>query len=293
MNTRINNIAAKKLLWLAIGLVLLVNAFILGKVYVNRSEVIAQLQLSERELQLPNNYGFTKEDSSARVSLQWTTSNTEPIDINMNQWRWQYDRRLPLNDAHFLSFQFPDCAQKTRLRQKRSAWVLLELNGQSYAEDVAQVEQYHALIMGLTPAQNTEWSEKELSEKRKKADDFLTAAKTENSRLFVIDAAAERGLLETAQRKRQTTANSQLLIVPAELRAGHYRCDNNEKRTTEVLIDNLAVGSLYIPKYFAQNFPQNSDAKLKAKFTAEISYGRLFEPWVSGFISTTEKKQLF
>lgn len=281
MNAHINNMATNKLLWLAVGLVLLVNALILGKVYENRSEVIARLQLSERELQLPYNYGFTKEDSSASVSLHWTTPNTEPIDFNMNQWRWQYNRRLQLSDANFSSFQFPDCAQETRLLQKRSAWVLLEFNGQSYAEYVAQVEQHHALIMGLTPASNTEWSEKELSEKRKEADDFLTAAKAANSRLFVIDAAAERELLETAQREHQTTANSQLLIVPAELRAGYYRCDSKEERTTEIIIDNLAVESLHIAKNLAQDFPQDSDAKLKTKFTAEISYGRLFEPWVS------------
>lgn len=281
MNERINTIAAKKLLWLAVSLVLLVNAFILSKVYWNRSEVSARLQLSERELQLPFNYGFTKEDSSARVSLHWTTPSTEPIDIDMNQWRWQYNRRLQLNSAHFSSFQFPDCAQERRLLQKRSAWVLLEFNGRSYAEYVEQAEQYHALIMGLTPATNTEWSEKELSAKRKQADDFLAAAKADNSRLFVIDAAAEREMLEAVQRHHQTIADSQLLIVPAELRAGYYRCDSKEQRTTEIIIDSLTVESLHIPKNFAQGFPQVDDAKQKKKFIAEISYGRLFEPWIS------------
>ncbi len=286
MNTAINKIAAKKILWLAVGFVLLINGFILGKAYVNRSQVVAQLQLSERELQLPPNYGFSKEDSSARVSLQWTTPNTEPIDITMNQWRWQYDRRLQLSNTHFLSFQFPDCAQKTRLRQKRSAWALLEFNGQSYAEYVAQIEQYHRLIMGLAPTQNTELSEKELAQKRKDADDFLTAAKKTHSRLFVVDAASERGLLEAAQRKHLTTANSQLFIVPAELRASGYRCDKNDERTTEVSIENLAVESLYIPRHFVHHFPQDHDAQRKSKFTIEISYGRFFEPWVSDFTST-------
>lgn len=281
MNAPMKNMTAKKLLWLAIGLVLLVNAFILSKVYWNRSEVIARLQLSERELQLPFNYGFTKEDSSARVSLHWTTPSSEPIDIDMNQWRWQYNRRLQLSSAHFSSFQFPDCAQETRLRQKRSAWVLLELNGQSYVDYVTQAEQYHALIMGLTPATNTEWSEKELSEKRKQADDFLAAAKADNSRLFVIDAAAERELLETVRREYQAIPNSQVLIVPAELRAGYYRCDSKEQRTTEIIIDSLAVESLHIPRNLAQGFPQDGDAKRKATFTAEIFYGRLFEPWIN------------
>lgn len=281
MNASINNSAAKKLLWLAVGLVLLVNAFILGKVYVNRSEVIAQLTLSERELRLPYNYGFTKEDSSARVSMNWTTPINQPINVDMNQWRWQYNRRLQLNSTHFSSFQFPDCAEKTRLLQKRGGWVLLEFNGRSYTDYIAQAEQYHALIIGLTPATNTEWSEKELFEKRKQADAFLAAAKTDDSRLFIIDAAAERDLLEVAQREYQTMPDSQVLIVPAELRAGYYRCDDKEKRSTEIIIDSLAVESLHIPKNFAQDFLQNGEAKQKSKFTAQIFYGRLFEPWIS------------
>jgi hypothetical protein len=291
MNTRINIIAAKKLLWLAVGLVLLVNAFILGQVYMNRSGVIAQLQLSERELQFPRNYGFSKEDSSLRVDLHWTTPVTEPTDMNLNGWRWRHNRQLQLNDANFLSFQFPDCTQKTRM-QERSAWVLLEFNGQSYTDYVVQVERYHALTMGLTPAQNAGKSEKELVAKRKDATEFLTEAKTESSRLFVIDAAADRGLLETAVRNRQSTDNSQLFILPAELRALYYRCNKSEKRTTEVIIDKLAVESLYIPNYLSQHFPKDRDARRKAKFTMEVSYGRFFEPWVSGFISTTEKKHV-
>jgi hypothetical protein len=136
--------------------------------------------------------------------------------------------------------------------------------------------------MGLTPGQNTEWSEKELVEKQKEADNFLTESKTASSRLFVVDAAAERELLETVKRERQTLTNNKLFIVPAELRAGYYRCDKNEKRTTEVVIENLAVESLYIPTHFSQNFPKDNAAKRKEKFTVEISYGRSFEPWVSG-----------
>lgn len=281
MNTKAKTFAAKKLLWLAVGTVLLVNAVILGKVYLNRSEVSAQLHLSERELQLPYNYGFAKEDSSARVNLRWTTPNTEPIDIEMNSWRWQYDRRLQLSDAHFASFKFPTCAQKTRLRQKQMAWVLLEFNGPGYADYVAQVEQHHALIMGLKPETNSELSAEQLQDKRKEVSDFLADAKTSSPRLFVIDAAAERDLLEAAVRAHPENSTSKLLIVPAEVRASYYRCDEPKAKTTEIQIENLAVESLYIPKHLAQGFPQDGAAKAKAKFIAEIHYGRLHEPWIN------------
>lgn len=281
MKTIAATFTSKKLVWLAVGCILLVNAFMLGKVYINRSAVIAQLELSERELQLPYNYGFTKEDSSARVSLRWATPNTEPINIELNHWRWQHDRSLQLSAAHFVSFQFPVCTQKTRFRQKQSGWVLLEFNGKSYTDYVAQVEQYHQLIMGLTATANGELAEKELAEKRKSATEFLTAAQTTNSRLFLIDAAAERELLEAVQRERQSSSTGNLVIVPAEVRADFYRCDNNEKRTTEVVIDSLAVESLYIPNRLASDFPSDDHRRPTVKFTALVNYGRLYEPWIS------------
>lgn len=281
MKTIAATFTSKKLVWLAVGCILLVNAFILGKVYINRSAVIAQLELSERELQLPYNYGFSKEDSSARVSLRWATPNTEPINIELNHWRWQHDRSLQLSAAHFASFQFHACTQKTRLHQKQSGWVLMEFNGKSYTDYVAQVEQYHQLIMGLTATANGELAEKELAEKRKDATEFFTAAQTTNSRLFLIDAAAERELLEAVQRERQSANSGQLIIVPAELRAGYYRCDNNEKRTTEVIVDNLAVESLYIPNRLATDFPSDNNMRPTVKFSALVNYGRLHEPWIS------------
>ncbi len=265
------------LLWLAVGCILLVNAFILGKVYVNRSAVTAELSLSERELQLPYNYGLAKEDSSVRLSLRWSTPSTEPIGVDMDNWRWQYNHQLQLSAAHFASFQFPDCTRKTSLRQKRRAWVLVEFNGQSYADYVAQVEQYHQLVMGLVPAANTDLEEDALARKRKEATEFLASATGSSSRLYVIDAAAERELLMAAQHERATTTKGQLLIVPAELRAGYYRCDKAEKRTTEVVIDKLAVDSFYIPKQAAQGFSPVG----ATKFNAEIRYGRLYEPWVN------------
>lgn len=275
------NNKTRPLLWLAVGCILLVNAFILGKVYVNRSAVTAQLELSERELQFPYNYGFAKEDSSARVNLRWATPNHKPITIELNQWRWHYDRSLSLSAAHFASFTFPDCNQKTRLQQKRRGWVLLEFNGKSYADYVAQVEQYQQLIMGLTATENTELAEKELTEKRKDAHELLTSARTSQSRLFVIDAAAGRELLEAAQRERQSTTTGNLIIVPADLRAGYYRCDHKEQRTTDIIVDNLSVESLYIPNRLASDFPIDDKARANVKFTVLVNYGRLHEPWIS------------
>jgi hypothetical protein len=270
-----------KLLWLATGFVLLVNAFVLGKVYVNRTQVVAQLQLSERELRLPYNYGFTKEDSSARVSLQWATPHTEPVDPGVDEWHGYHDRRLQLSDVHFASFNFPACEKTNRIHHKQGGWVLLEFNGQSYVDYVARAERYHSLIQNLAPASNTGLSEKELANKRKGAVELLEAAKKSKSRLFAIDAAADRNLLELSMRRRQLADGATLFMVPADIQTGYNRCDKPEKRTTDIQVANLAVESLYIPNALAKGFPRDGDARQKIRFIADIYYGRLFEPWIN------------
>ncbi len=270
-----------KLLWLAMGFVLLVNAFVLGRVYVNRTQVVAQLQLSERELRLPYNYGFAREDSSARVSLQWATPHTEPVDPGVDEWHWYHDRGLQLSEAHFASFNFPACEKTNRIHHKQGGWVLLEFNGQSYVDYVARAERYHTLIQNLAPASNTGLAEKELANKRKGAVELLEAAKKSKSRLFAIDAAADRDLLELSMRRRQLADGATLFMVPADIQTGYNRCDKPEKRTTDIQIANLAVESLYIPNALANDFPHDGDARQKIRFIADIYYGRLFEPWIN------------
>lgn len=273
-----------KLLWLAMGCVLLVNGIVLGKVYLNRTQVVKQLELSERELRLPWNYGFTREDSSARVSLQWSTLNDESMSSeptnDLDNWRWYNDRSLNLTPNHFSSFTFSGCDGKQRNERVHQGWVLLEFNGKSHADYVERATQHHALIHGLKPASTSELSDKELQDKRKSATEMLDAAKNSRSRLYVIDAAATTELLEAARAQRTATATATLAIVPATIRAGYNRCDEKPQRPTEVIIDGLAVESLYIPRELALNFPIDASAREKTKFTANINYGRLNEPWV-------------
>lgn len=281
MKTFTNMMFMKKLVWLAVACVLVINAVILGKVFFNHSSVIAQLQLSERELQLPYSNVFDKEDSSKRLRLNWSTLNTEPVSFELNQWGWQYDHQLKLSEAHFASFQFPSCEKTNRRHNKQAAWVLLEFNGQSYRDYVAQAERYYALVQGMGPTTDTEISNKELENKRSEATKSLEAAKNIDSRLFVIDAAADRELLEAALQARNKSDHTTLVIVPAEVQAGHKRCDKTEEKTTGILVSNLTVESLYVPKDFAQNLPRNTNEKSSSPFAAEVYYGRLYEPWIN------------
>jgi hypothetical protein len=282
MKTFLLNTSTKKLVWLAVACVLVVNAIILGRVFFNRSEVIATLQLSERELRFPYNYGLEKEDSSKRVSLRWTTLNSDPVSIHDSKWRWQFDNTLVISPAHYSSFQFPTCEKEKHQRYKKGAWVLLEFNGTSYADYVDKAEQYYTLVQNQEPTSASKLSEKDLKEKREDAEKFLQEAKNSATRLFVIDAAAERGSLEAAIQAQQISGHAKLLIVPAEVEANYnYQCNHAKNEEREIRITNLSVPSLYIPKDFAQDLTFNDEGKSNSSFTAVVNYGRLYEPWIS------------
>ncbi len=275
---------SKKLLWLAIACILIVNAVILGKVFFNRAETIMTLTLSERELLTPNRYGFKNEDSSMRVSLRWKTLSPELLATDANIWSWRFDRRLVIGSERFTSFHFPACSQDNFVRDKKSAWVLLEFNGASYADYVAKAEAYFNAVQKRKPTADSELTLKEWKAKQEDAETLLRDAKDTDTRLFVIDAAPERSTLEAAL--QSVSGNAQRVIVPAEVSAYyHYPCKNPENRTPTITISNLAVESLYVPKAFAKNLKVNSAGKAISSFNADIHYGRLHEPWIAKLIS--------
>lgn len=281
MNSLRDLFSSQKLAWIAVGFIVVVNAFVLAKVYINRGSVETRLQLSERELRLPYEYGLNKEDSSTRLTLFWTTPATEPLTMEHGRWYWHQDRSLKINEKHLASFDIPACGKKENRRYKYNAWVLMEFDGQSYADYVVRAEEYHEMIFALQPEVNTAMGEKELQEKRKDATSTLNDARVTKTRLFVVDAAATKELVVAAMQRRKALENTRWIIVPAEIEAGFYNCDRNEPHRNRVYINRLAVDSLYVPKNVIHgNIPDAQHSQPDAKFKADIFYGRLHEPWV-------------
>lgn len=272
------NPISQKLLWFAVAVVVLVNGVTLGKVLINRSATKAELVLSERELRLPYQYGFAGENSGRRISVKWTTPNPEPIS---DEWQYQYrhtNRTISLNDTHFASFQFAPCQQDRYRRQQQQAWVLLEFNGQSYADYQTKAEQYYALMHQENPELK---ADKQL-EQQQRAADLLQTANERATRLYVIDAAATPELLQPVLAARPTTADSRLVIVPAEIQASYSRCTQAEQtKPNEIIVNRLAVQSLYVPRQLAAALPQNNDNIESISLRATVHYGKLHEPWIS------------
>lgn len=292
---------AKKLLLLALITVLGVNAFILGKVWLNRSVVVAELTLSERELGLPYPWGMAKEDSSLRLNITWTTPWLTPSEDEWHYLYRQQQRILALQEPQFASFRFGSCADGYQ-RQQRSGWVLLEFNGQSYQHYLTQAEQYYAALQQRLAAEaatelNTGLAQDRLpeaakrrQEQQQRAEEQWRVAREEATRLFVIDAAADRNLLQQALTQRSGQTAGQLLIVPADIQLSYNWCqDDKLTKQPEVMINRLAVESLYVAKPYAQHLPRDINRQQKIRFQAQVRYGRFAEPWLSALtLSGTE-----
>lgn len=283
----------KQLLLLAVITVLGVNAFILGKVWLNRSVVVAELTLSERELDVPYQWGMAKEDSSLRLNLIWTMSGPMPSEDEWYYLSRQQQRILRLQQPQFASFRFGSCTDGYQ-RQQRSGWVLLEFNGQSYQDYLKQAEQHYAVIQQRLIAEaaaelnagmaqdNLQAAAKRRQEQQQRAEEQWRVAREEATRLFVIDAAADRNLLQQTLAKHSGPTAGQLLLVPADIQLSYTWCqDDKAEKQPEVLVNRLAVQSLYVAKPYAQRLPIDTDRQQKTRFQAQVHYGRFAEPWIS------------
>lgn len=284
---------AKKLLLLAVITVLGVNAFILGKVWLNRSVVVAELTLSERELDMPYHWGMAKEDSSLRLNLIWTTPWLTSSEDDWQYLSRQQQRILRLQQPQFASFRFGSCTDGYQ-RQQRSGWVLLEFNGQSYQDYLKQAEQHYAVIQQRLIAEaaaelnagmaqdRLQAAAKRRQEQQQRAEEQWRVAREEATRLFVIDAAADRNLLQQTLAKHSGPTAGQLLLVPADIQLSYTWCqDDKAEKQPEVLINRLAVQSLYVAKPYAQRLPIDTDRQQKIRFQAQVYYGRFAEPWIA------------
>ena len=112
-------------LWLGVGLILASNAVALAGVWYNRSgEPQAQLQLSEREIQLPyDSWLRGEENSGLRLQLAWRQADAD--------WSWLDEAKL-----RELGFAPNDLGRSA----ERPLWLVLELDGPSYRKQVERAK---------------------------------------------------------------------------------------------------------------------------------------------------------
>lgn len=251
-----------KLLLGAVGLLIAVNGVVLAHSYYNRHEAQARITLSERELNVPNNYGFEKENSGMSLSVQWNTRADTTTKDN-----YYYHRDLKLTSEHYATFRFSDVCDHPDNNTDKQGFVLIEFNGNAYQQLVEKLRtQLNQLQQSSAHAQ-----------KIKDATDELQQFEQRRSRLYIIDAAANRAALEASLSEQEKIPGSQFLILPALVKDAYRQCDSKQKDPDTVYIDELLVDRIYVPREYHALF---SGKKTDQHFQATIAFGKLDEPWL-------------
>lgn len=256
-----------------VGLIVVVNAIVLGGVAYNcSSEPESALRLSERELSAPTRGYGNKENSGMTLALNWRVLPPDTHDAKKNAWAFAYNGGSPnwLNQAKMLALGFeksavsqsPDGQSRRSQSLSRDVLLVLELDGAAYQAALARAVQF---------------SEATSAQEKKQASDMLKREQDENSRLFVIDA----GLDVAALRARYPDRN-RYAIVHGQVRPnGAVEKDN---AALAGFISSVSANSLNVPLEWRHVFDGASavrrDGQTSVRYTVDVKFGQRLEPWI-------------
>lgn len=207
----------KKLLILAFALIVLANLLVLGRVAMNRAEVVSELTLSERELSRSYQGGF---DGGTALELRWRVNNAQDYWTN----------NLSVNPRVLKDLGFgAHCTHYGNNSTERKAYVLMELEGKAWQN--AKVLDIARLNEQLEKAKTTA-HKKSLQRQIDEWDE-------ENTRLYVTAVAAEaKGLMALIH------DGGKQFILPARVKAD---CNENQVYIRSVSIERLNVNLTALP----------------------------------------------
>ncbi len=257
----------------ALALILLTNAVALGGAAWNRQgEPESRLTLSQRELRLPYR-GFDHESSGLMLMLNWRvagmTGNKQPYwdYYNGGEPEW-------LDKAKMQSLGFdpaPSAGGDTRRRHDRAlsrdVLLVLEFAGEASRKALEQARQH--LV-----AEEEKWAATpdsiEKKNRLREAAERLLREENESSRLFVVDAGLDAGVLRAKYPDRQRFAIVRGQVSPfwnSERNSGAARGQ----------VSKVSIAGINVP-YAYRNFL--GDMTVHKKFTADVAFGQRLEPWI-------------
>lgn len=260
--------------WLLLaGLVVLSNLVVLAGVAYNRSSMIQELTLTERELPVP--YWATRGDSeNSQMSLRidWQVAQEEVED-------WSYGRDLKVSPQTFnaLALKPINCPEQERRHPKSvHAWVALEYAGPAYRQRLQQLEQALAKLEGAEGEEGTS--------SRERYQRQLEQTRISDSRLYAVAVAPELEVLKVS------LGNSLEAhwFLPAELSAAGDCSDSR------VYINRLLSGDLYLPASqrdaLAELNPRVAYQQQSEppRYIVDVAVGRRYEPWVNSVAACPE-----
>ena len=233
----------KRGLIIGLAIILLSNAIALAGVAYNRSGApTSQLTLSERELGLPYQYGFGKENSGIALRINWRiydSKNTIRLPSSYLKAQWLDQKKLASLgfDASY-PLDKPDSYQYYRRALSREVFLVLEYNGAAYQN---ALQQSQAKVAEARALQQKNPDKEEFKRRLKYATDQLQAEQTVNSRLFVIDAGLDAKALQ-----QQYSEKGKYLIARGQIKMYYQGSYNKDPRLTG-MITRLSVSRVNIP----------------------------------------------
>lgn len=245
-----------------VALIVAVNAFVLAGVAWNRSgEPASQLTLSQRELRLPYAFEVDGERGGRTLALNWRVSRQAEQFYGGAEW---------LDEAKLRSLGFDLSRGAEALYPEREVFVVLELAGPSWEQEVARAQARVDEVMSRDGQR--EQDAREL----KSAQEGLAFERERASRLFAIDAGRDAAVLR--QRYPDVRRHA---IVQGRVRPWVSRLP--ERTVMSGTLSALAVSDITVPHALRGGFHGLDRAKLengKGSFEAEVAWGRRFEPWI-------------
>jgi hypothetical protein len=246
------------------------------------------LRLSERELQLPFDWGMVRENSGVSLRIRYNVGDPRaPADAPGGgyyvPWADFGDGDAAwLDDAHLaaLGFDAPRLRAQAKVKRggaptSKDVLLVLEQDGPAYAAAVDRARHRRdeeAAAVAANPGND------ELARRAKRAAEAASFAERQASRLFVVDAGLDRDALRSKYPDRQRYA-----IVRGVLRPVVVLAADRVAR-----VDRLDIGEIAVPDEFRPVFdrltpvdrtrPRNEQ---RDRFEAIVSWGRRLEPWIA------------
>lgn len=283
-------------MYIAIGLLLLVNALVLAGTAYNRSgEPDARVVLTEREL--PTVYGFRHQENSG-VALRINTNHLfywvrrSPNDID-----FPWLDRMKLESLGF-DLRDQDDAEKrhdySSRELPRRTFAVLEFEGsaweackKSMEQEIAEVEQEVVLHKK---------TDKDLEDSRKHRERELVSG----SRLFIVDVGND-----PVELRKEYGDRAHFLIIPAKVHISYYSSyDAVQKKWTGSTVHGyveLLITEVNVPHALHTHFDKKqgtgspvlaapSAVESGPRYQVALCSGKRYEPWIADILPIDQKK---
>lgn len=278
----------KRGLFIAIGLLVLVNVVVLGGAAFNRAgEPDAVMTLTDREMPLATGQLYQENSGvSLRINTYHATYLVPETDDNGTS-PWLDRKKLESLGFRFDKRSTEDEKNDTYERQMpRRTFAVLEFDGTAWDAWKKALEEK---LSSLDNQGKEEGKRSRSSASKKDIERELT----NGSRLFVIDAGNDPALL-----RNRYTDRAHYLIIPAIARVSYYGSYASQVGSKlnisgyiELLINEVNVPHRLHNKIGNRQFPNTVRARPSVNSENSLHYdvvlqsGKRYEPWIADIIS--------